>query len=371
LLNADFVTGMVALAALLAAPARAQTPARSPVPARVAGTVLARGGERVSGAQIRVVGSAGASAVSDDDGRFDLDVLGDTLPRLVVRRIGFKPETLVVRIPQPAQPPLEIYLTRVAQMVATVVVRAASAEVRSVAAEVRERQRTGGNGHFLYRADFEKYNPTKVTDVLRRVPGLMITRTPRNFNEIRLRGSRCAPLFWMDGTPLLGVPFDPDQIPPQTIEAMEIYSGAGLVPPQFQGPPYAQGCGAIVIWTRHGERKPPRSRVSADSIARLVDLRRVFQADEVDTAARIISMQEPEYPDSLRVAGIGGTAVLEFIVTADGKLDKESIGIVSASHPRFGDAARVAIIDATFRPAVLRGRPVAQVFHLPVTFAPR
>ena len=355
--------GAAALAASLAVSAGAQL-----VQTRVTGTAVSPAGERVVGAQVRVIGSASQPAVTNDDGSFELFVLGDTAPRLVVRRIGFRPETVLVHIPQPAAPPLVVRMTRAIQMVRPVVVMAIAPERNSVVSSIRDRERTGGNGYFAYRDDFMRNNPSQFSDILRRIPGIQLVRTARNFTEVRLRGNRCAPLYWIDGQPLLGIPFDPDNLPPETIEAIEVYHSAALVPPRFQGPPYAQGCGAIVIWTRQGERPVRRPKIDADSIVRLLDAQRLFVASEVDTPAKVVSLPEPEYPDSLRAAGISGSAVIEFIIEADGKINRESIGVVSATHIRFADAVRLVVLEAVFTPAIKAQRPVAQVYQLPVTF---
>jgi len=356
--------GLGLMAALAVASLRA--PGQSPS-TRVAGSAISVAGEKVVGAQIRVIGSANMAAVTTDDGTFELFVLNDTLPRLVVRRIGFRPETLTVHLPQMPSPALEVRMTRAVQMVRPVVV-SASGEQNTVLASIRERERTGGNGYFAFREQFMKTNPASFSDILRRIPGVHIARTMRGFTEVRLRENKCAPIYWIDGQPLLGIPFDPEMIPPHTVEAVEVYSSASLVPPRFQGPPYAQGCGAIVIWTRQGERPIHPPKIGADSIMHLLDAQRLFVANEVDTPAKITSMQEPDFPDSLRAIGVGGSAVIEFIVEADGKLNKESIGVVSATHSKFSDAVRLAVLDATFSPAVKAQRPVAQVYQLPVTF---
>ena len=358
---------VAAVAASIAVPAQGQF-----VQTRVTGSAISVGGERVVGAQVRVIGSASRPAVTNDDGAFELFVLGDTVPRIVIRRIGFRPETLLVHLPQPATPALVVRMTRAIQMVRPVVVLATVNESHSVIASIRERERTGGNGYFAYRNDFMRFSPAQFSDILRRIPGVSLARTSRNFMEVRLRNNRCAPLYWIDGQPLLGIPFDPDAIPPQTVEAIEVYHSASLVPPRFQGPPYAQGCGAIVIWTRQGERPARRPKIDADSIVRLLDAQRVFIASEVDTPAKVVALPEPEYPDSLRAAGVGGSAVIEFIIEADGKINIESVGVVSATHIKFADAVRVAVLEALFMPAMKLERPVAQVYQLPVTFtAPR
>jgi len=336
---------------------------------RVSGSVVSEAGERVVGAQVSLLRSASRGTSTADDGTFELFVLGDSTPRLLLKRIGFRPETVTVRIVAGAASPLQVTLARTIVMVRPVVVTAPFGSSDPWIAAVRERQRTGGNGHFTFRSEFMQSNPARFSDVLRRIPGIRIGRNARtNGTEVRLRSNRCAPLYWLDGQPLLGVPFDPDVLPPQTVEAIEVYSGASLVPAQFQGPPQAAGCGAIVIWTRHGERPVRRPKIDADSIARLLDAQRVFVATEVDQPARIVSIQQPEYPDSLRGAGVSGSAVVEFIINADGKVDRESIGVVSATHIQFGEAVRLALLDANFFAAQRAGRPVAQLFQFPVTF---
>lgn len=355
---------MVACAGVLVAGrAAAQLPQT-----KITGSAVSATGERVVGAQVRLVGSSMRGAVTSDDGGFELFVLNDSLPRLVLRRIGFRPETVLVRVPQPATPALVVRMTRAIQLVKPVVVSATGGESNTMIAAVRDRQRTGGNGHFAFRGDFMRHNPAKFSDILRRIPGVSINRTDRAAMSIRLRNARCAPLYWIDGQPLLGIPFDPDNVPPGTVEAIEVYSGASLVPPQFQGPQYAQGCGAIVIWTRQGERPVRRSKIDADSMVRLLDAHRIFVATEVDEPARVVALQEPEYPDSLRGLGVGGSAVIEFIIEADGKLNKESIGVVSATHMKFADAVRFAVLEGVFAPAKKAERPVAQIYQLPVTF---
>jgi TonB family protein len=236
---------------------------------------------------------------------------------------------------------------------------------------VRERALKSGNGRVMFRDEIMRHNPVRFTDVMRQVSGVQLVRTPGNPETVRLRENRCTPLYWLDGQPLLGVPFDPNTQPPNTIEAIEIYASVSLVPPQFQGPSRAQGCGSIVIWTRQGEYRPRRPRVTADSLLHLLDGFLVYDAASVDQRATVRKLPEPVYPDSLRAAGVAGSAVMEFVIDADGQVDPESIGVVSATHPLFADAVRAAIEEGEFTAARKDRKPVAQVYHLPVTFAPR
>jgi TonB family protein len=358
-------------AAMLIALGVVRRDARAQPTHRVAGTVVSEDGERVVGAQVRVVDAANHVALSGDDGRFEFYLLGDSVSRIVVvRRIGFRPETLTVRVPRPDDAPIEVRLVRTAQFLASVVVEGDAPDRMSTSAQVHERQRRSGNGRFVYRDEIARMQVSRASDILRRVMGVRVTVDGVGRSDVRLRENGCSPLFWMDGTPLTAAPFDIDQLPPSAIEAMEIYPSAATVPLEFRGPLRVQACGAIVLWTREGERKPRRASISADSIARLVDASRVFLPQEVDSVVRVLTMPQPEYPDSLYGARVPGAVVAEFIVDANGKIVLESIGVVSSSHERFGDAVRLALREATFRPAVRNGHPVAQVVQLPVTFKP-
>lgn len=339
---------------------------------RVAGVVVAADGEHVAGAQVRLSGVASPVATTDDDGRFEFFVLGDSGTRpLVVRRIGFRPETLAVRVVTPGDVRLEVRLVRAVQFLTSVLVEADAPDRRSISAQIHERQRRSGNGSFVYREDIDKMEVIRASEVLRRVPGVHVgTGGGNSHTDVRLRTNACAPLFWVDGSPLVGNAFDVDQLTPSSIEAIEVYPSAATVPVEFRGPFRSQGCGSIVIWTRQGERRPRRALISADSISRLVDAARVFLPQEVDSEARLLAMPQPEYPDSLYRAKVAGAVVAEFIVDAAGRIVRESIGVVTASHRRFADAVRLALPEATFQAAVRRGHAVAQVMQIPVTFKP-
>lgn len=353
--------------------------AQAPRDARLTGSVVSADGERVVGADVRLVGAPARGGVSDSRGGFAIELAGDdTLPRLAVRRIGFKPETVTVHLPAAATPgasaapALVVRLSRTPLTIRSVVVTATSAESNTMIARVRERARTAGNGYFAFREEFMRSNPVQFTDILRRIPGVRLARAPGNIQTVRLRENPCAPLFWLDGIAMTGIPFDPNSQPANTIEAVEVYSSPETVPAEFRGPMPINGrsCGSVVVWTRRGERPVRAPRIGTDSIERLLNAQRVFVAAETDHPARIRTLPQPEYPDSLLAAGIGGSAVIEFIIEADGTLNVQSVGVVSATHIAFADAARVAVLDATFQPAMKADRPVAQLFQLPVTFTP-
>ncbi|MBV9881054.1 MAG: TonB family protein, partial [Gemmatirosa sp.] len=77
---------------------------------------------------------------------------------------------------------------------------------------------------------------------------------------------------------------------------------------------------------------------------------------------------EPTYPDSLKSARTGGSAIVEFVVDQEGRVETETISVVMASHPAFGRAARDAAFSVRFVPALFHGGPVRQIVQLPVQF---
>lgn len=74
------------------------------------------------------------------------------------------------------------------------------------------------------------------------------------------------------------------------------------------------------------------------------------------------------YPDVLRDAGVEGTVTVRLRVAADGKVDRNSITVVNASHELFAEPAQHAAARMRFRPAERNGTPVATEITVPVEF---
>jgi hypothetical protein len=110
------------------------------------------------------------------------------------------------------------------------------------------RRRERGVGRFFTRADIERRNPIRVTDMLRTIPGISVVRVGSTTQIRSTRfGGRCGPRIWIHGMQL----FDSDLdllVHPQDVEAIEVYRGSGETPAEFSGA--FNPCGAIVIWTR-------------------------------------------------------------------------------------------------------------------------
>lgn len=224
---------------------------RSTVPSTVRGVVLEHeSGTPLSDAAVTLiprserVGSPD-SRESDLRGRFLFrDVPPDTYV-LLVERPGFRDyrDTLVVVPDSEIRVVVELSPSPLPLEALVVVVS------RSPAMTGFEARRRRGRGTFITRDEIEAMNPTRVTELLRTVPGAQFARRRFGGLELRLRGG-CRPTVWVNGARAISASsaeIGVDQLlSPFEVEAVEVYRGAGSVPVQF-GP---ETCGAVVVWTR-------------------------------------------------------------------------------------------------------------------------
>jgi hypothetical protein len=344
----------------------------------IRGFVRDSGGKGIIGAQVTFSGAA-LIAETDDSGRFELAKVRPGMLSIRFRRLGYAPDTVDLLILAGKTIPLEITLSRLAVSLTPIVVTG-RAELTGWRAGFYQR-RDVGTGHFFTAEDIEKRNPSQMSDMFRMIPGVTIQPNPFGMirQQLRFRGARggCAPLTWLDGSPLASGEFDIDNLSPRSIEAFEVYTGT-IVPPRFTVSPGIgpRTCGAIVIWSKEGQRrarKPtPSASSTASQIAKLVDDRQIFTAAQVDVTARQDSTKpiKPQYPDALYDAQVGGSVMVEFIVTATGEIDPDRISVVYATHPGFVESVRRALEDAVYVPALRGGYPVHQVVQHEFQFVP-
>lgn len=77
----------------------------------------------------------------------------------------------------------------------------------------------------------------------------------------------------------------------------------------------------------------------------------------------------PVYPKALQDSGVEGEARVSFIVDTTGEVESESVRVLSASNRLFGQAARKAVLSASFHPGTRRGMPVRSRLELPFVFS--
>jgi protein TonB len=83
---------------------------------------------------------------------------------------------------------------------------------------------------------------------------------------------------------------------------------------------------------------------------------------------RLPGSPAPRYPESLRSAGISGDVLMRFIVGTNGRVESNSIEIVSSPNPAFAEAVRTSLLNSRFRPAEVGGHAVRQLVEQSFTF---
>ena len=367
----------VALAAMVLAlapgtdlPAQVATPVLTGM---VKGSVVTEGRMPLVGAQIRF-GNAVDFAESDDAGQFTATRVNAGAMWLRVRRIGYRPESLLVTVVAGQSIEPTVVMKQIAQSIAAVRV-IGRRDITGPMAGFYNRLQAGG-GRFFTQADVVKRQPSKMTDLLRSIPGIRIET--RGFdNKVRIRGSRCSPLIWLDGQGLFAGEFDLDAVDPYSFEGIEVYSGPASVPIEFQGNQrMSSSCGTIILWSRRGELRAKKLKkgepTPAAVIAQLLEQAQVFTAADVDSAARVDSsaIVRPFYPDSLFDAQVAGELIAEFVVGINGEAVMETFNSITTTHRSLVEPVRRAVREQRFLPAVRKGRVVQQVMQLPFTFVP-
>lgn len=95
---------------------------------------------------------------------------------------------------------------------------------------------------------------------------------------------------------------------------------------------------------------------------------RAYEANQVERAVQVRRAAEPRYPDALKSVGVEGIVSMQFIVSADGKVEPGSIKVISTPHKLFADAVRTALMNTRYRPAEAGGQSVRQLVEQNFTF---
>ncbi len=338
----------------------------------VAGIVRDSGGARLVGAELRVVGS-NARAFSNDTGGFRILGVPTGEQLVLARRLGFSPSEGTVAVDSGGLASLSLTLARVPVELTSVTVTASARPVYTGWAAGFFERRDRGMGRYVSAEEIQRRGSTRVTDVMRTLPGVSIRSSRYASNTVFLRGRSCPPFIWVDGSPAMAGYFDIDALDPQSLEGIEVYSSLATVPAELSVPIGKMQCGMIALWTRMPERKQRRiaqAKYTANDLAAMVRSLKAYTADQVDTPARA----DPEatftlnYPAAQREAGTSGSVIVEFVVDVNGRPEMDTFGVVSASLAEFVVPTRTAVAGARFLPAELDGVRVRQVVQLPVRF---
>ena len=320
----------------------------------------------LSSVEVRLEGTM-QRALTNENGEFRLPMTMQT-GRVIVRRLGFRPETVSVSRGGDA---VQIALRPTAQRLARVIVNAKGDRYTGRLAGYYQRLERGTQGQFITRADLEREKPPQLTDMLQRQPGVHLSRGRPGPARLQMRGRECLPLVWLDGAALSGGDVDLDAFAPTTIEGIELYLGAS-VPSRYQGVRGQSECGVVLLWSRGPDTEPRRAgrSITPDELEQLIASATIYTAEQVDSVAMLDQTRMPEivYPPSLRAEHIEGMVLAEFVVDTMGRVEADRFGIVGSTDPLFSDAVRNAIREASYTPAVRGGRRVRQLVRQPFEF---
>jgi len=216
----------------------------------ISGTVKDSAGMPIPGVEVVLLQIKGA-VYSDSLGVFHFANIPAGKRELHFRRLGFAPKSVDTEIGEGKTVAVAIVLEASATAIEGMTVEEITRR-RQLLSDFYDRS-SRGFGHFVTRDQIEKRNPMNLSDMMRMIPGARLTPI-RGGGQATLRFSRaqgprdCPPQYWVDGVKTWNLNID--DIVPQDVEGIEVYSGASTVPPQFNTKEGTTICGVILIWTR-------------------------------------------------------------------------------------------------------------------------
>ena len=353
---------LLVLAVTLAGPIAAQE-------GSVSGTVADSAGVPIFRAELAVEGS-GLRAYSDEHGIFNLEGLPLGARVLTARRLGFAPVRVAIQVSQATGPQVTIRLSPVATTLPPVVVHPSRLEYSGRLAGYYKRLEKKSSGYFITREEIDRENPMTLGQLLQHVPGIRVLVGSGGITGMRMRGRRCWPLVWIDGTPMPAGETDLDAFVPSSIEGIELYLGSTTAPIHYIYNGDLSSCGTVLLWSRGPDTDPIGGSAPSVDLEDLIDRQAIYSADSVDRPARLDATHplQLDFPPPLFAARVRGLVIAEFVVDTLGRVENPTVGIVSSTAPLFSDAVRVALHSATYIPGMKGGHPVRQLVQQPFEF---
>lgn len=241
-------------------------------------TLLGRVGSQTTGASVPgadiLLLDLDLSARTDQSGRFRFAPVPRNIYRVLVRAVGFGPYVGLLDLSAIDTARATFLLRPVAPIsfepvpLPEVVVRA-RIPARMLAYEER---RSRGVGLFVTRSDLERRENSRLSDILRGLPGLLIVPTSTVEHAVAVRRANgnalqtCYPQVYLDGVRV----YDPTAAPaglgdrppnvdgfrPRELEGVEVYRGPAETPVEYLGP--GARCGTVLLWSRSPTRSEAR-----------------------------------------------------------------------------------------------------------------
>jgi hypothetical protein len=207
------------------------------------------------------------AAISDTAGVFripnaELQASGN---RVDAHRIGYEPMAHLFMVPESAaEIDLNIALRPLAVELTELTARVERSALLARNLRGFDNRRQAGFGHFFTYADIQRFRPKYVSDVVRRVPGVLVTAggAPRGMDpsgrmigtETTIKFHRgggsagpreCEPIIFVDGIRLINTDVDLFATP-ERIAGIEVYTSATDVPAEYLV--MNAQCGVILVW---------------------------------------------------------------------------------------------------------------------------
>jgi protein TonB len=116
-------------------------------------------------------------------------------------------------------------------------------------------------------------------------------------------------------------------------------------------------------------RAPEPTRAAEADLGQPLSVSVVDEAPRLRNRAEISPRMTDLYPLHLRMADIEGQVVIDVVVGSDGRVEAESMKVLSATLAEFEAPTRALVRLMHFEPARRNGRPVRVWIRLPVTWA--
>ena len=249
------IVGVALAMMLVAAGALAQAPGTN----IVFGVVRNAQGVAISGADVWIDGTD-RRVVSNDSGEYRIEGLPSGRATVMVRHIGFHPDSKRLTLAQGDTKQVKFVLEGMLEELDAVLVTAQ----QSANGRMQEfwARRMVGLGVFITRAEIERRHPGQTADLFHGVMGIRVIS--RGTEGTRLVSGRagisaspransaasnaCTMQYYVDGIFMTPGTFSVDEIVPAQLEAIEIFRGPSEIPARFRQ--RETGCGLVVIWTR-------------------------------------------------------------------------------------------------------------------------
>jgi hypothetical protein len=246
----------------------------------IRGTVLDPSDRPIPSVALVVTG--GTAAVTDDSGRFRLELTHRERAVFDARRVGYMPTR--VGLSAGGDTTVSILMLPSAQVLPKTDIKSPETRSPMLAGfdeRMRARTRGAGVGVFMTAADIEQRHATRITQVFDNIPSIFVRRAGGDrfalFGKAST-GGECPATIYLDGIRLaVGTPGAPqtdrrgrvvrqgasemlviidDYVSPSDVEGVEIYPRGLLAPAVFSGADYtATKCAIIAFWTKHYEKR--------------------------------------------------------------------------------------------------------------------